>query len=255
MAITCSTCDQDIDCRIGYSNRKIQPISFACLHCDSQLEITLDTSDAPQSKFSYKACRPSDHQPHGPFEGKNPFIDLHLDFPVRFGKYEMGRTPFLVAVGEIEKAAGNDSKLAHAMLQSFNMKLEILNELCDEVDEVKRLINLYCGKNKQLFQKRAALFLGREENQSLLPQDVNATLYMVLGRTFFPFTTFGEWKEISEKMPGFLYELDRKALDQFISYLEDSGFLSTLHHDCLKLYPRIFSAELLFRPALFLGKV
>jgi hypothetical protein len=59
MSITCETCEQDIDCRIGYSNRRIQPLAISCPHCESQLGITLDTSRAPQSDFDFDGCKPS----------------------------------------------------------------------------------------------------------------------------------------------------------------------------------------------------
>ena len=67
MTITCETCEQDIDCRIGYSNRRIQPLAFSCPHCDSQLGITLDTSRAPRSEFDFDGCKPSEAQPSGSF--------------------------------------------------------------------------------------------------------------------------------------------------------------------------------------------
>ncbi|MEM8142331.1 hypothetical protein Q4R50_21160, partial [Morganella morganii] len=35
------------------------------------------------------------------FGTTNPFIDLHLDFPVDFGKYEMGKTAFLKVASTI----------------------------------------------------------------------------------------------------------------------------------------------------------
>jgi transcription elongation factor Elf1 len=108
MSLTCEVCEQDTDCRIGYSNRKIQPLSFACPHCGSLMQITLDISNAPTSKFDFKSCHPSIKQSHGPFDGRNPFVDLHLDFPVRFGKYVMGFTPFMMAMQDLNDPSDSD---------------------------------------------------------------------------------------------------------------------------------------------------
>lgn len=252
MAVTCETCEQEIDCRIGYSNRRIQPLVFSCPHCDSQLGITLDISHAPQSEFEFDGCKPSEAQPSGPFEGRNPFLDLHLDFPVRTGEYEMGKTPFFMAMDDLKVASGGDYEKAHAMLQFHNFHLNALNEMAEKAGEIKRLINLYHGNNKQLFQRRAAAFLERPEEKSLLPQDVNATLYCVIAKAFFPFTVFAHSKEISEEMPKLMQGIDQGKLGKFIDDLDSPRFLIELQRDCLKIYPRIFDAELPLRPALFL---
>jgi hypothetical protein len=252
MSITCETCEQDIDCRIGYSNRRIQPLAISCPHCESQLGITLDTSRAPQSDFDFDGCKPSETQPSGPFEGHNPFLDLHLDFPVRAGKYQMGRTPYLMAMGDLQDAAGGDGEKAQAMMQFHNLHLNALNDTSEQAGNIKRLINLYHGKNRQLFQKRAATFLEKPEEKSLLPQDVNATLYSVIARAFFPFTIFENSQEISKKMPYLMQSIDSAKTGEFLDDLTASRFLVELQRDCLKIYPRIFDAELPLRPALFL---
>ncbi|SFT67920.1 hypothetical protein SAMN04515657_1697 [Idiomarina abyssalis] len=255
MAIKCETCEQEIDCRIGYSNRRIQPLILSCPHCDSQLGITLDISHAPRSEFQFDGCRPSETQPSGPFERVNPFLDLHLDFPVRSGKYEMGKTPFFMAMDDLKVATGGDQEKAHEMLQFHSFHLNALNEMTEKAGEIKRLINLYHGKNKQLFQKRAAAFLERPVEKSLLPQDVNATLYCVIAKAFFPFTVFAHNEEISEGMPKLIQAINREKLREFINDLDSSKFLSALQRDCLKIYPRIFDAELPIRPALFLDLI
>ncbi len=252
MAVTCVTCEQQIDCRIGYSNRRIQPLVFSCPHCDSQLGITLDTSHAPESRFEFDGCAQSENQPSGPFAGHNPFLDLHLDFPVREGMYTIGRTPFLMAMNDLRVAAGGDDEKAHAMLMHHNFHLNVLNEITERTGEIKRIINLYLGKNKQLFQKRASEFLEMAENKSLLPQDVNATLYCVISKAFFPFTVFAHSKEISTEMPWLFQRIEQRKLGQFINDIDSSNFLRELQRDCLKIYPRIIDAELPLRPALFL---
>lgn len=252
MTITCDMCDMDVDCRIGYSNRNVQPLTFSCPHCESPIGITLDISDKAESLFNFHDCKPSKTQPKGPFDGSNPFLDLHLDFPVRSSKYKPGRTPFMMAMEDLKTASeGNDDR-ATAMMGFHRHRLDALNDMYEQASYIKRLINLYLGKNKQLFQKKAAAFLGKEENTSLLPQDINATLYSVIAVAFSPFTVFEQSKEISQGMPHVLQKTNRERLNVFIDELDSSSFLTHLQKDCLKIYPRIFDAELPIRPALFL---
>ncbi|WP_202801440.1 hypothetical protein [Idiomarina xiamenensis] len=182
-------------------------------------------------------------------------MDLHLDFPVRSGKYEMGKTPFFMAMDDLKVATSGDQEKAHEVLQFHSFHLNALNEMAEKAGEIKRLINLYHGKNKQLFQKRAAASLERPVEKSLLPQDVNATLYCVIAKAFFPFTVFAHNEEISEGMPKLMQVMNREKLREFINDLDSSEFLSGLQRDCLKIYPRIFDAELPLRPALFLDLI
>lgn len=252
MTITCSTCEQDTDCRIGYSNRLIQPIQFSCPHCHLQLEIVLDISEAPRSKFAFKGCEPSKQQSNAPFTGKNSFVDLHLDFPVKFHEYVPGYTPWFASLAQVKEAAGGDCEKAFDMSQFHAARLHALNQLYPRAEELKRLINLYHGKNKQLFQNRAAEFIEEDQEQSILPQDLNATLYRVIAKAFFPFVLHEQGREISEEFPKMLFAFDRAALDSFINEIFSAEFLDTLQRDCLRIYPRIFDAELPLRPALFL---
>ena len=252
MTITCQTCEQDVDCRIGYSNRRIQPIAFACPHCETLLGVTIDISDPLRSRFAFDGCEPSEHQPDRPFDGQNPFLDLHLDFPVRTGQYKPGRTPYLMAMEDLRNAADGDVEKAHAMSQFHRFHLDAINGMADKVGDITRLINLYHGANKQLFQRRASAFLGRPEEKSLQPQDLNASLYSVIAVAFYPFTVFAHSKEISEEMPSLIGSINPEKLGEFIQILDASNFLADLQRDCLKIYPRVLDAELSLRPALFL---
>lgn len=258
ITITCDTCEQDIDCRIGYSNRKIQPLSFACPHCESLLLITLDTSEAPETKFEFDGCAPSSVQPTKGFDGKNPFIDLHLDFPVREGPYKQGETPFLVAMQELTTACGGNANEAHARYKYLTVHLTALNDIAEKSDEIKRLINLYFGKNRQLFMQRAHAFLNKQMQQDkklkhdFKEQDTVATLYSVIAAAFFPFTIFENNKSISREVPNILRSVNSNKLRELFDELQRTSFLTTIHRDCLRLYPRVLGFELQLRPALFI---
>ena len=116
LVLTCLTCEGDTDCRIGFSNRRIQPLQFSCPHCTTLIELTLDITNAPGYELSFKNGEPREDRQYRPFDGRNPFVDLHLDFPVTFGKYVMGLTPFMAAMGRIEAGQG-DAMQAHAANQ------------------------------------------------------------------------------------------------------------------------------------------
>ena len=120
-------------------------------------------------------------------------------------------------------------------------RLHVLNQLYPRAEELKRIINLYHGKNKQLFQRRAAEYLEEEQEKSVLPQDLNATLYRVIAKAFFPFVVHEHGKEISEEMPRMLFALDSAALGSFIGEIFSSGFIDALQRDCLRIYPKILA--------------
>lgn len=251
MTLTCGVCEGQIDCRIGYSNRELQPLSFACPHCASLMGIELDISNAPQAKFQFEGCMPSEDQ-IAPFtDSKNPFVDLHLDFPVRFGKYVLGSTPYFMALDEL-RGASESEDTAHAKMAFHNERLNQLNYFAHRSNEIKVIIRLYSGKNKQLFKKRVGAFLRKDLGSSLKPQDVNAALYQFLSFVFLPFVHFDEVRSLAEGFPEVLKRLPMAPLNEFVRDVIDSGYLGTLQKDCLKLYPEIYEAELPLRPALYL---
>lgn len=253
MTLTCNVCEQDTDCRIGYSNRQIQPLSFACPHCGSLMEITLDIKDAPASHFSFKSCRPSEKKREGPFDGTNPFVDLHLDFPVRFGEYVIGLTPFMMAMQDLNDPSDPDP--GEAALHKFQIhaqRLEQLNHFHDQSDQIKRIIGLYKGKNKQLFKKRVGEFLGEDQGSSTKPEDVNASLYRFVSFVFLPFVSYGEVNHVVNEFTSLIMKLHGPELEGLVERLVSSEFLITLQKDCLKLYPDIYQAEMPMRPALYL---
>lgn len=255
MTLACKVCHQDTDCRIGYSNRQIQPLSFSCPHCGSLMQVTLDISRAPASDFKFRGCQPSENQPSGPFDGTNPFVDLHLDFPVRFGEYKMGHTPFMVAMKELEDAAEGDHELAIAMLQFHSERLNQLNYFHDRADEVRTVIRLYHGKNKQLFKKRVSQFIERDQGPSLEPQDINASLYTFISFVFLPFVNFEGVKALVDDLSNMVTALHSLPFSNFVGDIVNSGFLSNLQRDSLKLYPEVYEAEMPLRAALYLDLI
>lgn len=252
--LTCETCQKNIDCRIGFSNRNIQPLSFACPHCQTLIEITLTLSDAPLFKLKGVTQEP-EHQ-YGKFDGRNPFIDLHLDFPVWSTEYVCGHTPYLVAVGKMRRAKTDTERMRN--YADFVHRLDQLNELHAKAKDLKRTIKLYYGENKKLFIKRAEDFTEEKLERSLEPQDISLALYRLISTTFRPFIDSPSITLFVNSMGDMVADIaneNRKIFDSFMAEIIETKFLKNLQHDCLEIYPRILEAEIALRPALFMDFV
>lgn len=208
----------------------------------------------PKTTFEFERCRPARDQARSFSDNKNPFVDLHLDFPVRFGRYVMGETPFMMAMSEIRKNSTSHEE-AQEKIDFHNLRLYQLNHFHDRYDEIKSIIRLYAGNNKQLFKKRVADLLDRDLGPSIKPQDLNAALYQFLTHTFLPFVHLEEVTALVEGFSQMTVSAAGQPFDELIRHIVDSGFLGTLQKDCLKLYPEIYSAELPMRPALYLDLI
>ncbi|MGF1756649.1 hypothetical protein L4D76_01615 [Photobacterium sagamiensis] len=69
-----------------------------------------------------------------------------------------------------------------------------------------------------------------------------------------PFTIHEHNKELSNEIPkllNWLYQYQNEQCINFFDEIIDSGFLQTLHFDCLSLYPKMLSFDLPLRPALY----
>lgn len=247
--IACNTCGAETHCRIGMSNRRFQPLSFLCEGCGVAIEI--DIKDMVGSGLRNAVEIPFER---GSLDQKNRFfIDLHLDFPIWSNTYVMGRTPYLVASGMVDK----DKILINGIpaVEIFRIRLDFLNHFGERFNEVKQLLKLYPRSNKELFRKKAIEFLGGEHANSLAPEDINVLLYTVLSRVSLAFLEEETVKEVTGRYPEIIIHLaktHREKFDEFYSYIKETGFLDGLQRDCLSLYSRIFELELYLRPAIFL---
>lgn len=251
--LTCTTCTKDVDVRIGLSNRDIQPLSFACPRCSALLHITISRGEG----FVMDGAHESADQ-YGPFDGRNPFVDLHLDFPVWVGAYVKGDTPFMVAVGKVYPSANEMNVEPIELVQFHTSRVNQLNHFRGKARDIRTIIGLYHGKDKALFKRQVEAFLSTKEGDSLAPQDVNATLYKFLSFVFLPFLHHGEITGFVNEFTEFMMRLAgarNAAFNEFVSHLDDTKFLKNLQRDCLALYPKIYDAELPLRPALFLDFV
>lgn len=251
--LTCDTCQEDIDCRLGFSNRRIQPLRFSCPHCSSLIGLTLDTTSAPGYQLDFANAELLDDHQYGMFDGRHPFVDLHLDFPVQFGAYTPGLTPYFAAIDRLR----DHGQVAdpHLALAYFNQRLNHLNYFADRSQAVTQTIRLYFGNNKQLFLKRVQELVDRPLSASLLPQDINAALYLLIARLFLPFIHPKAIRDFVEGVTAMIMELAEtkaEAFNTFIDHIVDTKFLFNIQKDCVDLYPEIYKAELALRPAIFL---
>ncbi|MEQ5317271.1 hypothetical protein AB7281_21300 [Providencia rettgeri] len=232
----CDVCSTVIDTRIGMSNRDIQPFQFACPNCENTISFTvgLDKSNIIGAKIL--KCNN--------FGISNPFIDLHLDFPVQFGKYEKGYTTFLKVTNEI----------GYEKYHRLNARLDGMNYLYKHRDNLNRIIIQYKRGDYNSFSNLIKKIPSLKKPKSTNKQDIIASLYSATSIMSFPFTIHSHNTEISEKMPKILQSIVQKGskpLNGFIDTIINNGFLRSLHFDCLSLYPKMIDFELPARPALY----
>jgi hypothetical protein len=219
------------------SNRDVQPFQFSCPNCEEIISFTMGAGDGDLQGATdivkFKA----------PFTGENPFVDLHLDFPVSFGAYRIGNTAYMKAVAEL----GTES-VGH-----LAQRLAVLNMLHNKSRDLQRLVTQYKRGDTKSFKKVCRTIPG-VDLKSEKKQDIIAALYSATSIMSSPFTVHEHNKELSEEMPRILSELYAAHKDKFIEFLDAivlNEFLKSLHRDCICLYPRIIELDLPLRPALY----
>lgn len=220
------------------SNRDVQPIKFVCRGCGSPIELTYGGDTASKIVGAKQVAR------HGLFDDKTDFVDLHLDFPVVFGKYIPGYTPYFQALAMV----GGENADFH------KRRLDLINSQYKKYPQVTRLIGMFLkghyGPFKEFARKRF-----RINTKSSNIEDLNLTLYTIIGHYVFPFTAPDTSKDTADYYKNIVMSLldeNRKPLQDFLQEVGDRGFLANCQTDCLRIYEPIFKAELPLRPALFL---
>lgn len=220
------------------------------------MEIVLDTNQVPGYAFTYKNVRRQlDRAYDGPFDGRNPFFNLHLDFPVHHGKYVLGFTPFFAAM---EALRGPNRDHGLELMTIFAGKLNALNRFTERADELRRTIRLYFSPNKQLFKKRVGALIEHDFGPSLRPGDVDDALYSLLAKSFAPMIDTKVDQQWTERAMLKLEEMDEnktEAFNAFLAHLDETKFLANLRSDCIEMYAPMYDAEISLRPAIFLDLI
>lgn len=236
--LQCNICGTKIDCRIGMSNRDIQPFQFACPNCEERISFVFGQEDGELRGANELIVNPKEL-----FNGDNPFIDLHLDFPVYFGKYEMGMTTFMRVTREISLDA----------YRHLNLRLDMLNHLYPMQHDLRSVITQFKRGDIDSFEKTCTRIPG-VNLKSHKQEDVLAALYTATSIMSSPFTIHGVNAQISEEAPQIFRWLHESHPEKTLAFVEEilaNEFLRNLHNDCLSLYPKLVAMDLPFRSALF----
>jgi len=205
ISVVCDVCGSQTNCRLGLSNRAYQPLRFRCKTCGVPIDVTM-TPD-----FEEVTC---DIQVAGakkiPSDGFKPdvnFVDLHLDFPVTFGPYRMGLTPYIMAA----------QRIGHQAMGLHAMRVNYLNQVYAAATEIKTLFTLYSNDKNDLFQEKVWAFLSKK-----MPCDTqldrNRALYYAIEKAFFPFAEPGknvDAVEVITRLQTRLAKRNRVSLDRF----------------------------------------
>jgi len=265
LSVKCDECSNQTNCRVGMSNRDVQPLKFSCKGCGSLIGLQFKVKDADSldtraiqamlaanspreaqvnQGVSYRIIGAKEVAIEHGFDTALDFVDLHLDFPVVFGGYVMGRTPYL----EASARAGPE------MAEFHRFRLHLINQQYKKYPQVAKLIEMYSkgfyGPFREAVCKR---FKVRVESGKM--EDINAALYTVVSQFILPFTLPGDSRTLVRYFTGTVIDLVQKNKDGIAAFLQevfDAEFLSHLQRDCLKVYKPVFEAELPLRPALFL---
>lgn len=239
VTIDCETCGEPTNCRIGMSNRDVQPFRFCCQTCASPIDIVIRANEG--FTFVGASQRIPDLMP---FDGDTNFVDLHIDFPVSFEPYVMGMTPFMRAT----------QRVGHQQLMFHQARLNQLNADGSKYRLFALLLKLYANERWTPFKLSCHRNFGVRV-KSDKPQDLNAALYSILSQMMAPFEYPRQTRDAVELFSDVIRHLANNftaPMAAFMDEIVDSGFLKNLQRDCLEVYPKILDAEMPLRPALFL---
>jgi hypothetical protein len=238
LTVQCEDCDNITNCRVGMSNRDIQPLKFSCKGCGSPIGLTFGRMALKRIDGAIEV------EGVTPFDNQTDFVDLHLDFPLVFGKYVMGNTPYFQAL----------HRVGHQNAEFHRQRLELINQQYKKYPTVERLIAMFTKGHFGPF-RRFTKERFRVETKSEKPADINAALYTILSFYVLPYTLPDTSSAIVQRYTTMIMSLLQKAPNEsraFLKEISDSTFLQRCQTDCLRIYKPILAAELPLRPALFL---
>lgn len=240
LTVSCNTCRQETNCRVGVSSQPEVSLHFTCSSCEAPISICL----AGPSRGVEGAKQIEGKEP---FDDSLPFVDLHLDFPVYSGPYVMGVTPFMRAM----KMVGNDKA------GLIGVRLNALVENQKHCTLFSTLIKMYEQSKTIPFRTNLKRAFGIEL-RSEKPQDMNLALFELIAKMMYPFELpgmGGDATDLHHDTVMAACRSNRGAVDAFVTELIETNFLWNLHRDCLDIYPRMFAQEAPLRAALFLDLV
>lgn len=235
--VKCDTCNNSTNVRFGMSNRDVQPVRFACQSCGSAIDIVMGGA-IPGITGASRV------QGIEPFDAETNFVDLHLDFPVSFEPYERGMTPFMRA----------SRRIGFREMQLHGARLNHLNSEINKARFFETILKLY-AREKFLPFKLNIERTFKIAVKSDRPEDLNAALYLLIAHMMMAYEYPNQSRAASDNSFHLIMKTSKHhkaAVDAFVKEITDNNFLKNLQLDVLEIYPRMLSAELLIRPALFL---
>jgi hypothetical protein len=236
--LRCDTCTEHTNVRFGMSNRGVQPVRFACQSCGSAIDIVMGGA-VPGITGATRV------QGIEPFDAETNFVDLHLDFPVSFEPYEMGMTPFMRA----------SMRIGHPEMQLHSARLNHLNAEIGKARFFETILKLYAREKFVPFKLNIERTFGIKV-KSDRPEDRNAALYLLIAHMMMAYEYPNQSRAASNSSFDVLMKAAKHhmaAVESFVIEITDNNFLKNLQMDVLEIYPRMLAAELVIRPALFLG--
>jgi hypothetical protein len=246
ITLKCDTCNEYTNCRIGISNRAEQPLRFCCQDCGAPIEFLL-VEEVIYGEKEPEFTGATIIQPNKPFDEETNFVELHLDFPVHFGKYVQGDTPFM-------KAAARSGVMATVY---HGRRLAYLDAKHAKFGFFKTLLKLYAKEKWLPFKNTLEKHFDKKATSDKM-MDLNDALYHAIAEIMAPFLDFSQPDQIVDDEKQYLNiqnnlaKKNKVTFDAFIDEILKTEFLKNLQIDCLEIYPKILSAELPLRPVLFL---
>lgn len=234
--IECQECENTFSCRIGLSNRSEQELNLSCKECGAIS--TFNVSE--MQKISMTGVKKSIKEP-------NYHIDLHLDFPVFEHDTHPLISPFMMS--HIMGGELNTSKHAHDM--------HLLNSISDNIVDIKNTLGFYLKKKHKPFLRKVSSYLNIEEN-SLDSTQAEMLLFKYLFEIIEPFNSQELTNASIDLFLNKIKEIEKvssTALKSFTDEVSNSKFTEHSINDAVKIYQKILSKEVIFRPSLFLDHV
>jgi hypothetical protein len=234
--VECLECGNSFSCRIGLSNRSEQELNLSCKECGAISTFNI----SEMQNLSMTGVKNSSKEPcyH---------IDLHLDFPVFEHDTHPLISPFMMSHmmgGEL-----NTSKHAHDM--------HLLNCISDNIIDIKNTLGFYLKRKHKPFSRKVSSYLDIEE---ITPDSIQSEmlLFKYLFEIIEPLNSQESTNASIDLFLSKIKELSKtsnSALKLFTDEISESNFIEHSINDAVKIYQKILSKEVIFRPSLFLDHV
>lgn len=234
--LECEECENTFSCRIGLSNRAEQELSLSCKECGAISLFKISKN----KDFSMEGVKKSVGNPlyH---------MDLHLDFPVFESEEHPLISPFL---------------MAHAMGGQFNVSkhahdTHLLNEISDNITDVKNTLGFFLRKKYKVFSRKTASYL-KLDNVELDELQSEIRLFKYLFELIEPLNSLEKTNSAIDDFLLVIKDLSKNnnsELKSFTTELNNSKFIKNSIDDTVKIYQKILTKEVIFRPSLFLDSI